>query len=242
VKRLEQLAGRFSLETDVVGRLEILLSQLAREEAPTSVHEPRRAVDVHVADSLVALEVPEIREAGSVADLGSGAGLPALVLAAALPWTRVAAVESNARKCAFITEAAEAMGLSNVEVVRARAEEWSEGLGEWDAVTARAVSALPVLCEYAAPLLREGGTLVAWKGSVDEDELRDGEAAAARLGLAPSGVVPVEPYRDSERRTLYLFEKVAPTPPNFPRRSGMAAKKPLRANPKPRVETSEDAE
>lgn len=204
-----------------------LLDALAEPEAPTSVHERARARDVHIADSLSALEVPGVREARRISDLGSGAGLPGLVLAIALPDAQVTLVESAGKKCAWMEATAERLGLANVHVVCARAEEWEEGRGVCDVVTARALGALPVLCEYAAPLLREGGALVAWKGAVDEVEEADGLAAAEALGLERVAVLAVEPYAGSERRTLHVFRKVAPTPERYPRRPGMAAKRPL---------------
>jgi len=96
-------------------------------------------------------------------------------------------------------------------------------------VTARALAALPVLCEYAAPLLAEGGSLVAWKGAVGDDEAADGLAAAAELGLEAVGVRAVTPYAGARDHTLHVFRKVAPTPPRFPRRPGIATKRPLSA-------------
>jgi len=190
------------------------------------VHDPADAVDVHVADSLAGL--PELAAAGVIADLGTGAGLPGLVIAAARPDATVWLVESVARKCAFLTEAAAAMGLGNTRVACARAEEWAEGLGACEAVTARALAALPVLVEYAAPLLREGGVLVAWKGRVDAEEEADGAAAAEAVGLRFERVLPVEPFPGSEHRTLWVYRKLLPTPPRFPRRPGVAAKRPIR--------------
>ena len=103
-------------------------------------------------------------------------------------------------------------------MVHARAEEWAEGLGAHDLVTARALAALPVLCEYGAPLLADGGALLAWKGAVDEQEAADGATAAEILGLELVGVVDVQPYPAAERRTLHVFCKIAPTPQGFPRR------------------------
>jgi 16S rRNA (guanine527-N7)-methyltransferase len=236
MKRLDELAERFDLPPGARKKLGILLRELAQKKAPTSVHDPVAGADVHVADSLVALELPEVRAAGLIADLGAGAGLPSLVLATALPDAHVVALDSTGKKTIFIAETAEAMGLANVEAVASRAEEWTSGLGRADVVTARALGALPIVCEYAAPLLREGGALVAWKGSVEPGELRDAEAAADALGLSRPEVHRVVPFKRSERRTLYVFRKVAPTPANFPRRSGMAAKKPLRAKPEARLE------
>ena len=93
--------------------------------------------------------------------------------------------------------------------------------------SARAVGPLAVLVEYAAPLLSDNGVLVAWKGRRDADEERAGDAAAAQLGLAALPVLAVEPYAGSRNRHLHVYRKVGPTPPGFPRRPGMAAKRPL---------------
>lgn len=227
--RIEALLARHEVPLRAREPLATLLTLLAAPDAPTSVHDPERGVDVHIADSLAGLEVNELRRARVIADLGAGGGLPGLVLAAARDDARVALVESNARKCEFLRSAATAMGLANVEVVRARAEEWSDGIRRCDAVTARALAALPVLCEYAAPLLREGGVLVAWKGAVDDGEAADATAAAGHLGLAAEPARAVMPFPGSERRTLHVLRKIAPTPPNFPRRRGMAKKRPLSA-------------
>ena len=230
-----ELVRRFDLPSEASDRLAVLLDLLAAADAPTSVHDPSRAVDVHIADSLAGVEVAEIREAGLIADLGAGAGLPGLVLAAVLPRAHLILVESARRKCAFLERAAEAMGLENVEIVHARAEEWRDGLGRCDAVCARAVAALPVVCEYAAPLLRAGGVLVAWKGAVEDREAADAGAAAAELGLAPDAVRSVVPYPSSERRTLHVLRKTSPTPSRFPRRAGIAAKRPLSVTTLPRT-------
>jgi 16S rRNA (guanine527-N7)-methyltransferase len=207
--------------------LEAYLDALADPSAPTSVHERGDARRVHVADSLAGLEVDAVRQAERIADLGSGAGLPGLVLAIARPDAEVVLVESVGKKCAWLERTVEALGLENVRVACARAEGLEEA--PFDVVTARALAALPVLCEYAAPLLREGGALVAWKGAVDEREEADGLYAAEVLGLAREEVRPVEPYPGSERRTLHVFRKVAPTPARYPRRPGIAAKRPLTA-------------
>ena len=183
-----------------------------------------------MADSLAALEVDAVRDAARVADLGSGAGFPGLVLAVALPDARVAVVESVGRKCAFLDRAAAAAGLRNVEVVPARAEAWEAGLGLHDIVTARALAPLNVLVEYAAPLLRPGGQLVAWKGRREPDEEADAAAAADALGMSAPAVRPVEPPPGLDHRNLYLSMKLRPTPDGFPRRPGMARKRPLGAS------------
>jgi 16S rRNA (guanine527-N7)-methyltransferase len=209
-----------------VSAIDALLDALEDPQAPTTVHSRAQARDVHVADSLAGL--PHVVPS-RVVDLGSGAGLPGLVLASEDPSLHVTLVESAGRKADFIRRTAERMGLSNVAVVAARAEAWPDGLGAFDTVTARALAPLAVLCEYASPLLRVGGRLVCWKGAVDDTEARDGRAAAAALGLSPPQVVPVTPFPASRNRTLWLFDKVAETPQGYPRRPGMATKRPLSA-------------
>ena len=214
-----------------MGRLAALLDLVAIEPAAiTAVRDPAEGVDVHVADSLVALDVAAVRAARRIADLGSGGGFPGLALAIALPGARVALVESVGRKCAFLARAAADLGLGNVEVVNARAEAWQQGLGAHDVVLARALAPLAVLVEYAAPLLAPGGLLVAWKGRPESAEEADGAAAAAALGMTAPEAVPVDPFATAHDRFLYLSLKVSPTPGRFPRRPGMARKRPIRAS------------
>ncbi len=101
------------------------------------------------------------------------------------------------------------------------------GAGAYDAVTARAVASLAVVVEYAAPLLSVGGVLVAWRGARDAAAEDAAAAAAERLRMAVRGVERVVPFAGAENRHLHVFEKVGPTPPEFPRRPGMARKRPL---------------
>jgi 16S rRNA (guanine527-N7)-methyltransferase len=230
-RRLSELAERHGLPPASVPALEALLGILATDPtAPTTITDPRAAVDAHVADALVALDLDPVRSAGFIADLGAGAGFPGLVLAAALPAARVALVEASTKKCAFLARSADAIGLHNVEVVAARAEEWADGIGRCDIVTARAVAPLNVLVEYAAPLLTDGGCLVAWKGHRDRGAEADAATAASATGLRTGPVIEVRPWDGAEHLHLHLYMKVGPTPNRFPRRAGMARKRPLRAS------------
>jgi 16S rRNA (guanine527-N7)-methyltransferase len=222
---------RFGLAPDATAAIERLLDLLERDDtAPTTVRARRQALDTHVADSLSGLELAAVREARRIADIGAGAGFPGLVLAAALPAAQVALVESAGRKCLWLEQAIATMGLRNATAVNTRAEGWPEGLGRHDLVTARALAPLNVLAEYAAPLLAEGGALVAWKGRRDPSEEADGAAAAGRLGLESREVLRVYPFPEARDRHLHLYLKVGPTPNEYPRRPGMASKRPLRAS------------
>lgn len=229
-QRLDDLANQYDLVPSARDQLQELLQLVATDDtAPTTVRDPKLAVDAHIADSLTGLEIQQLREATTIADLGSGGGFPGLVLAIARPDAHVRLVESLNKKCAFLEAAVERTSLTNVEVVNARAEEWAQGIGANDAVTVRAVAPLNVLAEYAAPLLTDGGALVAYKGVRDEVEERDADVAAAELGLERAGVHRVEPFPGADHRHLYLYLKVRETPAKFPRRAGMARKRPLSA-------------
>lgn len=235
-RQLERLVGEFDLPEAAPGQFEALLEALAAEPDPhTTVSSPQRALDVHVRDSLVALCVDELRSASRIADLGAGAGFPGLPLAIALPHARVDLIEAAKRKCVVIERLTVAAGIANARPVQARAEDWAaaEGQAAYDLVTARAVGPLNLLVEYAAPLLRVGGSLVAWKGSPDPAEIESGTHAATVVGLDPCPVVPVTPFEGARRLTLYVYSKVRETPGRFPRRPGMAAKRPLVAENSP---------
>jgi 16S rRNA (guanine527-N7)-methyltransferase len=218
---------------DAESAIDELLRLLAEPRAPISRSTVDRARDVHIADSLSGLELEPITDARRIADLGSGAGLPGLVLAAALPQARIDLIESLERKCAFLRDAITRMGLANAEVVCERSEDWASGAGReaYDAVTARAVGPLATLAELASPLLREGGALVAWKGARSPEEEAQVASAAERLAMEPTEIRSVQPYPDSRDRHIHLLRKNGPTPNGLPRRPGMAAKRPFGTEP-----------
>ena len=227
---LQPLIERFGLPASAREPLEVLAGLLSEDPlAPTTVREPGRVRNDHLADSLVALDLEVIRTAGSLIDIGAGAGLPGLPLAVALPGAQVTLVDGNGRKCEFIARAAEVMGLTNVVVRHARAEELSDVAGTFDVVTARALARLDVVAEYAAPLLALGGHLVAWRGQREPQVEAEGAIAAEILGLSVLDPVQVHPYPEVEHRFLHVMSKVSPTPSRFPRRAGMARKRPLGA-------------
>lgn len=226
--RVGALASSYELPDDAAAQLAALLELVATDPlAPTTVRDPSRALDDHLADSLVALELGPVREASAISDLGSGAGFPGLPLAISLPAAHVWLVESNARKCAFLERVAATCEISNVDVIHARAESWGDGLNRCDLVTVRAVAALDVIAEYAAPLLRSGGALVAWRGQRDLEAELAAQRAAIRLGLEVLEPLPVRPYPGARNRYLHVMSKVRCTPPGFPRRPGVALKRPL---------------
>ncbi|HZU60008.1 MAG TPA: 16S rRNA (guanine(527)-N(7))-methyltransferase RsmG [Solirubrobacteraceae bacterium] len=225
---LAELGARYGLGADAVERLEVFARLLSGDPlAPTSVRDPARVLEDHLADSLIALELECVRSATSAVDIGSGAGLPGLPLAITLPRCSFILLESSSRKCSFLHRAIDACSVDNAEVVQARAEEWEAGLGWCDVALVRAVGRLDVVLEYAAPLMRVGGWLVAWRGQRDPEAEVEAEIAAVELGLQPEQGRRVLPYEGARQRHLHLFSKVRDTPSRFPRRPGMATKRPL---------------
>ncbi len=191
-----------------------------------------------VGDALALLEIAELSSPTSAAadapwaDLGSGGGLPGIPLALVLPGRRVTLIEAVGKKCVFLREVVAELGLAGrVEVACARSEELAaSGRSEresYGVVLAKAVGSLAVVVELAAPLLRVGGLLVASKtASAAAREAAAGEAAGAACGLARRRLVALtsSPLPGS---VGVVFEKVADTPARFPRRPGIAAKRPL---------------
>jgi 16S rRNA (guanine527-N7)-methyltransferase len=229
--RLDEVCSRHGLDESARARLGALLESLSgAEHAPTSIRGFEQAVDLHVADSLVALELPELADRDrprAIADLGAGAGFPGLPLAIALERSEVRLVESQERKCRFIDGLARAAGVANARAVCSRVEQWTEGAERCDLVLARALGAPAVALEYAAPLLREGGSLIDWRGRRAPEQEDEAIVVAGMLGLAREGIRRVEPFAGAHSRNLYVYRKVEKTPGRFPRRPGVARKRPL---------------
>jgi 16S rRNA (guanine527-N7)-methyltransferase len=227
-RALGVLVARHHLPGAVEAKLGALLAYLASAPlAPTRITAPLRAIDAHLADALSALELEVVRGAEAIVDIGAGAGFPGLPLAAALVDAQVTLLDGAERKCAFIAKAAAAADIGNARARWDRAETWRGGLRSHDLATARAVGPQATVLEYAAPLLRVGGVLVDWRGRRDPPAEKAAAAAARQLGLEFVVVRHVEPFAGASDHHLHVFRKEQETPDRFPRRAGIARKRPL---------------
>ena len=186
----------FGDRIDVARRFTEALGEHGEERGLIGPLEPPRLWSRHVLNSAVI--APLFR--GRIGDVGSGAGLPGLVLAIARPDVEWVLIEPMERRVAWLAEQVESLGLDNVEIVRARAEDWRGG-PTLDAVTARAVSALRTLVPLTAPLVRNGGELVLLKGAsaaneieAAEKQLRRFRVTGARVEIVGEGLLE-EPTR-----------------------------------------------
>jgi 16S rRNA (guanine527-N7)-methyltransferase len=191
-------------------RLKQWLDALLETSGLTSIADRGEAYRVHVEGSLAAL--PHVaRFDGPIVDVGSGGGSPGIPLAVALPDREFILLEASARKAAFLERIA--LGFPNVQVIRGRAEE--QEVDAYGAAVARALAPPPVAAEWCLPLVQKGGGVVLYVGPTADLE------AVARVASKVGGGTP---ERDGG---VIVIPKVAPTPPGFPRRPGMARKRPL---------------
>ncbi len=163
-------------------------------------------------------------------DVGTGAGFPGIVLKILYPGMKLTLVESVGKKANFCSHIVQTLGMEGVEVLTARAEEMGrhpKHREKYDWAVARAVANLPVLAEYLLPLVRVGGVMLAQKGESGPAEAQAAEHAFKLLGGRMRQLIPVELPGVAEERYLVIVDKPAATPPAYPRKVGIAAKKPL---------------
>jgi 16S rRNA (guanine527-N7)-methyltransferase len=206
----------------------LLLTANARVNL-TRIVAPADVARLHLLDTLAALPIIDALGGRRALDLGSGGGVPGIILAIARPDVAWTLVDSVRKKADALRAFASSLALGNVTVVAERAEVLGRDAAhreQYDLVTARACAALPVLAEYALPLLAPSGSLLAWKGSIADDELAGGRSAAAALGggtpaVRTSGIGALGDHR------LVVVPKMSPTPDRYPRRPGEPGRRPL---------------
>ncbi len=214
-----------SLDEDSVDTLEAYYDAVVeanKEFNLTAITQKDEFVIKHLIDSLAG--VPFIPEGAKVIDVGSGGGFPSFPVASVRKDIEVTALDSTAKKMNFVGGTAKFLGVKNLKTVVGRAEEMKDLFGVYDVVTARAVSALPILIEICSPLIKVGGKMIAYK--TDEGELEVSENALKTLNLTLKNTFSFN-LPNGDRRSILVFEKTAPTPKQYPRQYGQIKKRPL---------------
>ena len=206
-----------------------LLLEWNRSMDLTAVTDEGEILDRHFLDSLAILRYPFLLN-GPVMDLGTGAGFPGIPLAIFRPDLSFTLVDAQNKRLKFLEEVIRVLPLSNVTLIHSRAEDIGRNPAfreKQGTLAARAVAALPVLCEYMLPLLKIGGHAICWKGPSVLDEMTQGRRAAHLLGGKVLDPITYSiPGRDWQHLLLPI-EKVSSTPKAYPRKAGTPGKSPL---------------
>jgi len=193
----------------------------------TRITEPLDVILKHFIDSMV---LSKFIIGESFVDLGTGAGFPGIPLKILHPELNIVLVDSLKKRLDFLDVVIETLALKKIKTVHARAENFGRDVhyrGHFDTVSSRAVARLPVLLEYALPVLKVNGLLLAPKGMQADDELAESQKALSLVGGSVEGVEHFNFGSGAEHRAVVVIRKIKETPSQFPRQAGTPAKKPL---------------
>ena len=230
---MEWLRRQANLDEETVAKFQRYCDELMvwnERTNLTAILDPGDIEVQHFADSLAVLQALPERSDLRIIDIGTGAGFPGIPIKLLMPDCRLTLVEAVGKKTDFLRHIVEVLRLGSVAVVRARVEELGRDpqfREAFDVATSRAVGELSILSEYALPVLRLGGRLIAQKGADLSAELAAATKAINTLGGKIGDAIPYELPGLEKARTLVVIDKIAPTPPNYPRRPGIPGKRPL---------------
>ncbi len=196
----------------------------------TAIRDSESIRTKHFLDSFSCVLAWKASPPGSLIDVGTGAGFPGLPLKILYPNLKLTLVESVGKKAMFCQHMVRVLGLEHVDVIQARAEDLGQNPAhreKYDWSIARAVANLSVLSEYLIPLVKMGGMILAQKGESGPAEAQSAEKAMKLLGGKLKQLIPVNLPGVADDRYLVIVEKVAATPPNYPRKPGIPMKQPL---------------
>ena len=191
----------------------------------TAITEPAPVAKLHLLDSLTVLCCADLK-GKQIIDVGCGAGFPGVPLAIACPDAKITLLDSLAKRMNWLDTILPQLGVTNARTVTARAEEAvSTRREKFDFATSRAVARLNILLELTAPYVRVGGKVLAMKGSAAMEELEESRNAIKRMGLKLEEVKEFQ--IDGASHSVIILKKVAPTPPQYPRRYAKIKQSPL---------------
>lgn len=194
----------------------------------TAITEKDEVYRKHFLDSLEIVRAIDNKEKYTLCDVGSGAGFPSIPLAIVDSNVNVTIIDALNKRIKFLNELTSKLGLSNVEALHRRAEDYVKEVGaSFDVVTARAVARLNVLVELCLPLVKVGGKFIAMKGSSGQEELEEAKKGISILGGKIIDVIDVVLPDEEEKRQLIIIYKEKETPKKYPRSFAKIKERPL---------------
>lgn len=231
LKKYTQEYG-IELNDDLENKLEVyarLLKEWNEKINLTAITDDEGIAVKHFLDCLLVCKYADFKAGDKIIDVGTGAGFPGLVIAAANPDVQVTLLDSTGKKLKAVADMAQAMGVSNAQVVHMRAEEAGQKPDfreKYDYATARAVAELRVLLEYTLPFVKKGGTFLSLKGAAAVEEIDGAGNSLKVLGGKIQGVDEFS-LPGGDKRAIIKVKKISQIPPKYPRVSAQIAKKPL---------------
>lgn len=220
------------LNDDLANKLEIyarLLKEWNEKINLTAITDDEGIAVKHFLDCLLVCKYADFKPGDKIIDVGTGAGFPGLVIAAANPDVQVTLLDSTGKKLKAVADMAQAMGVNNAQVVHMRAEEAGQKPDfreRYDYATARAVAELRVLLEYTLPFVKKGGAFLSLKGAAAVEEIDGATNSLKVLGGKIQGVDEFS-LPGGDKRAIIKVKKISQIPPKYPRVSAQIAKKPL---------------
>lgn len=231
---LKQHSGDYKLELteDLCKKLEIYAEALREWNEKinlTAILDDEGIAIKHFLDCLIVGKLADFQKGQRIIDVGTGAGFPGLVLAAAYPETEVTLLDSTGKKLKAVEDIAKRMGVANVQIIHMRAEDAgkkAEFRQQYDFATARAVAELRVLLEYTLPFVKVGGSFLSLKGAAAIEEI---DGATNSLKTLGGKIEAVNEFTlpGGDKRAIINVKKISQIPSRYPRVSAQIAKKPL---------------
>lgn len=220
------------ISDDLAEKLEIygrLLKEWNNKINLTAIKDDEGIAVKHFLDCLLVSKVADFKDGMNVIDVGTGAGFPGLVIAAAYPNVNVTLLDSTGKKLKAVENIAAEMGVKNVKIVHSRAEDAGkrpEFREKYDLATARAVAELRVLLEYTLPFVKVGGSFLSLKGATVKEEI---DGAGSSLKTLGGKIDSINDFTlpGGDKRAIIKVKKISQTSPKYPRPSAQIAKKPL---------------
>lgn len=208
-----------------------LIQQWNQKVNLTAITDDEEIVKKHFIDSMKIFKFEFLKNAKNIIDIGTGAGFPGIPIKIINKEIDVVLLDSLNKRINFLNEVIERLKLENIKTIHGRAEDYAKKVEyreKFDIATSRAVANMTVLSEFCIPYVKVGGYFIALKGPSIEDEIFEAKNAIGTLGGKLEDIIKVNIEKSDLKHNLVIVKKIKQTPKQFPRKSGVVTKKPLK--------------